>query len=311
MAAYRWLVPVLAAALPLAAQAQTAATVNGQAIPESAVERGLKRVPAEQRDKARPDILNFLIANALVDQYLTFQQKIEVPAADVEKRMSEIDAELKKINKDRAALYKDLAITEAEFKEQVVADLRWEKYAESKVNDAALQMTFEKHKDTFDGTLVRARHILLSPATDANKAELAKIKQQIEANVARDVEKLPADVREAERGKFVEEAFAAAAKEKSVCPSNRDGGDVNWFPRMGSMVESFAKAAFGLKLFEISDPVETHLGYHLILATARKPGQPVKFEEVREAVKDMYCLRLREALVAELKPKANIVIGPK
>ena len=47
------------------------------------------------------------------------------------------------------------------------------------------------------------------------------------------------------------------------------------------MVEPFAKAAFALKPYEMTDVVATEFGYHLILVTARKQGTPKKFEEVK------------------------------
>src|SRR5262249_34198888 len=61
---------------PPAADA-VAATVNGQAIPELAVYRGLQRVPPKHREQARKDILSYLIDNVVVEQYLT-QLKVEV-----------------------------------------------------------------------------------------------------------------------------------------------------------------------------------------------------------------------------------------
>ena len=52
------------------------------------------------------------------------------------------------------------------------------------------------------------------------------------------------------------------------------------FQGVGFMVEPFSRPAFALKPFEMSAPVKTQFGYHLILVTDRKPGRDVKFEEV-------------------------------
>jgi peptidyl-prolyl cis-trans isomerase C len=76
------------------------------------------------------------------------------------------------------------------------------------------------------------------------------------------------------------------------------------------MVEAFAKAAFALKPFEMSEPVQTQFGWHLILCTGRKPGQAVKFEDVKDEVREVYCNRLREAIAAHMKQNAKIVIKP-
>ena len=61
--------------------------------------------------------------------------------------------------------------------------------------------------------------------------------------------------------------FTDQARENSDCPSSRSGGDLGDFGR-GMMVAPFEEAAFALEVDEISGPVETEFGYHLILRTA-------------------------------------------
>ncbi len=59
------------------------------------------------------------------------------------------------------------------------------------------------------------------------------------------------------------ESFSELAKEHSMCPSKRNGGDLGDFGR-GQMVKEFEKAAFDLKKNETSGPVKTEFGWHII-----------------------------------------------
>jgi parvulin-like peptidyl-prolyl isomerase len=60
--------------------------------------------------------------------------------------------------------------------------------------------------------------------------------------------------------------FAELARKFSRCPSARAGGDLGHFGR-GRMVPSFEEAAFGLGVGDVSEPVRTQFGYHLIQRT--------------------------------------------
>jgi len=58
-------------------------------------------------------------------------------------------------------------------------------------------------------------------------------------------------------------SFEEVAKEKSLCPSRKQGGNLGWFAR-GQMVKEFENAAFSLAKDEISKPVKTQFGWHVI-----------------------------------------------
>ncbi len=59
------------------------------------------------------------------------------------------------------------------------------------------------------------------------------------------------------------EKFADVAKQVSLCPSGKKGGDLGTFTR-GKMVKEFEKAAFELQKGQVSGPVKTQFGYHII-----------------------------------------------
>lgn len=64
-------------------------------------------------------------------------------------------------------------------------------------------------------------------------------------------------------------SFAEAASEYSLCPSGYAGGDLGYFGR-GMMVKPFEDAAFDMEIGEISKPVQTQFGWHLIQLTDKK-----------------------------------------
>ncbi len=63
--------------------------------------------------------------------------------------------------------------------------------------------------------------------------------------------------------------FAQAAKEVSLCPSGQNGGDLGYFKK-GQMVKEFEDAAFSMDIGQISNPIKTQFGYHLIYLTDKK-----------------------------------------
>jgi len=304
-----------AAALP----AGNAALVNGRPITEVAVQRALKRVPPARQSEARPEIVNFLIDNALIEQYLV-AQRVPVDDKDVDAKVKQVADEVKKEGSTFEKLLQDLMLTEPELRAQIAAQLRWDKFAADQSTDQALHDLFDNNHDMFDGTTVHARHVLLTPAEGNPKASeetrirLADFKKQMEDEIAQGLAKLPASTdnleREKMRAKLTEQAFITLATKVSDCPSKAQGGDLGWFPRAGSMVEPFAKVSFSLKPGQISDVVTTQFGHHLILILERRPGKEIKFDDMKDDVREVYGDRLREALLARLRPAATITITP-
>jgi parvulin-like peptidyl-prolyl isomerase len=313
-------------AKPAAAQANAvAATVNGEPIPEIAIQRGLKRVPQDKHAEARHEILEFLIDNTLIEQNL-LQRSVVIEKKEIDGMVEKIKAEIIKQNETTKQKHtfeefmKELMLDETQLRAQIAADLRWEKFVNQQTDDKTLQTYCAQNKEMFDGSVVHARHILLTPkAGDAQAAartqqQLIAWKKQVEDQAAAGVAKLPPGTdaleKEKARVKLIEDGFAAIAQKESACPSKEKGGDIGTFPRVGAMVEQFAMAAFALKPYQISEPIKTQFGYHLILTTEKKPGQQANFDKIKDDVKEVYAAKLREGMVAKLRTDAKIVVTP-
>jgi peptidyl-prolyl cis-trans isomerase C len=95
---------------------------------------------------------------------------------------------------------------------------------------------FERQREVLDMSSVAAKHILVSAQHEAEDL-LKKMKEGV--------------------------AFEDLAQKFSKCPSGHQGGDLGEFGR-GRMVPSFEEAAFSLAVDEVSSPIRTQFGYHLI-----------------------------------------------
>ncbi|MBU3192336.1 peptidylprolyl isomerase [Clostridium bowmanii] len=106
-------------------------------------------------------------------------------------------------------------------------------------------------------------------------------------------------------------SFEEAAQKYSKCPSSAQGGSLGSFTR-GRMVPEFEKAAFELEVGEISEPVKTQFGYHLIKLDEKSLGEAKSLEESRQMiVKNILNQKQNEkyiSSVAELKNKYDIEI---
>lgn len=85
------------------------------------------------------------------------------------------------------------------------------------------------------------------------------------------------------RKKVNSKNFASIAKKESKGPSASKGGDLGWFTK-GSMVPEFEKAAFDLKPGQISKPVKTNFGWHIIHVRDSKKAVAKSFDDVKEIV---------------------------
>jgi peptidyl-prolyl cis-trans isomerase C len=307
-----------APAAPAVSPTAVAATVNGEPIYETLVQRGLAGSPPARRAQDRAEVLDYLVDKLAVDQHVR-QAGVTVEKAEVDKVVDEMRAEWKKAGKDFEKWLKEINATEAEVRSGIAEELRWEKYVSRQATDKALKELFESNKDLFDDTTVHVRHILLTPppgdekAAASAKARLEEVRKQIQAQVEAGLAKLPATAdklaREKARGNLLVEAFSAAAKEKSECSASKaTGGELGWFRKV-ALVRPFAEAAFALQPYQMSEVVKSRFGYHLILVVDRKPGRDVKFEDAKEMVKAVYGGRLFESLASQARGRSKVVIN--
>ncbi|MDB5569100.1 MAG: peptidylprolyl isomerase [Hyphomicrobiales bacterium] len=105
------------------------------------------------------------------------------------------------------------------------------------------------------------------------------------------------------------EDFAKVADEMSRDPGSK-GGDLGWFSK-DRMVPEFGEAAFKLKKGEISEPVKSQFGWHVIKLEDRRERSFPKLEEVREQVERYVVQKAQSEAVLALRNGAKIERSPK
>lgn len=140
------------------------------------------------------------------------------------------------------------------------------------VDEAALRKRYEQEKSRFMSAEQRlASHILIMVPADANAAA-QKAAEQKAAALSAQAKQPGAD-------------FAALAKANSQDDgSKNNGGELPWVARDGTMTKPFEDAMFSMQPGEISGPIKTEFGYHVLQLREIKPGQGKSFEEVRDVL---------------------------
>ncbi|MCQ4574364.1 MAG: peptidylprolyl isomerase [Candidatus Brocadiales bacterium] len=255
------------------------AIVNGEKVYNNAIEKRLKRLKGtdpSQMSGARDIILNEILTDIVVNQFVE-KEGIRAKDEEVEIVINGMRKTLRDNPRYNGKTLEDIlsagGTSIEEFKKKINNTVALRKYFTQKVNYDVLIEHFNENKDAFTGEEVRASHILIDTQSLKSKKDYAaafgrvhKIKKQLDDG---------AD-------------FAELAKTNSACPSAQKGGDLGFFTRSGMMTEPFAAAAFKLKVGEISEPVQTEFGFHIIKLTDRKGGGKVVFEDVKDQVEEHY-----------------------
>lgn len=308
------------------------ATVNDVPVPQSRfkeiydlkvkkyTDRGRDIPPSADR-RYRKSITERLIYNEVL------RQEAAARGVEVDKvKLAEREASQKQGIKDWDKHLQRRGETEQSLRDMYIAEILEQQFLENDgklvVTDKEVDEEYEKIKPNYksEGERIHAAHILIpigpqpQPTPGGEKAEPTpeeKERWRKEAMAKADELHKKATAAGAD--------FAQLAKENSVGPSADKGGDLGIFTK-DRMVEEFSVAAFKLKPGEISKPVETKFGIHIIKVLAKYPPGDLPKEALADQIKERLSQRklhqgrreLKEALLAKYKVK-NImeeVLGP-
>lgn len=319
----RLLVPLLAAAIALSGCgtvgvgnyfAPTAAVVNGFKIPEKKISQrsksALKQPESAARFQGPQGPINRLdlqrgILNELIQEELLVQEArklgLSVKTSEVEAQIEQYESRFGR--KEFLKSIADEGLTLAEVRvfikdqllvQKVVAEIT----KDSRLTDAQLMDFYNENKATYDEQ-VTAAHVLICANFDqaarncTHSPEDESLANQISA-----------------RAKAGED-FAALAKQYTIDPSNKEtGGELAPFGR-GRMAPEFEQAAFALQPGEISAPVKTAFGFHVIKLI--KKGKT--FEEAKAEIQQQLGQQQQQQAftewIREQMQKAKVRVNPK
>ena len=279
-----WLIAVLVLVAPAgrsvvtaSASERIAAIVNKDVILASDVDEETRNAAYRMRiDPA--DSLSFKklrkeVLNQLVEKHVLLAEAarlgITVTPAEVSKAVdNEIDGLKQRLGSEdnfRQALAQEHT-TEADLRKRYEPDVKdqlvisrlvgKEVQGKTTVTDTEVKTYFESHRDSLGKKpeQLRLAHILIAFEPDSMQVRRAKLKAD--------------SLRQAiSKG----ESFESIAQRFSDDPSARVGGDLGTFSR-GAMVSEFEATAFALKPMEISQPIRTRFGYHIIQVLEHYPA---------------------------------------
>ncbi len=159
------------------------------------------------------------------------------------------------------------------------------------LTDEAMHKVYDEAvKQIGDEKEVHARHILFrAPAGDEKASKEAE-------------DKIKAVIVRLKKG----EDFAKVAGEVTEDPSGKaNGGDLGYFSK-DQMVPEFSEAAFKLEQGQISEPVKTQFGWHVIKVEDKRVKPAPKFEEVKPQIENFVVRKAQAELVTKLRAEAKI-----
>ncbi|WP_414464187.1 peptidylprolyl isomerase [Hyphomicrobium sp. DY-1] len=188
--------------------------------------------------------------------------------------------------KDKLDQSADFQTRLAYLKRRALRELYFEKVIKAGVTDADARKIYDEQvKLLKPEEEVSARHILVD-----TEAEAKALKEKIDKG---------AD-------------FSQLAKENSKDPGSKDdGGNLGYFGH-GQMVPQFEEVVFKLKKGEVSDPVKTQFGWHLVKLEDRRVKQPPAFEIVKDRIIQSLLLRKAQQTAVSLRSGAKVdVVDPE
>lgn len=278
-----------------------AATINGEVIYRSELDREITAIARQygidltsEQGRGQRDEIVRIVLDQMIDQRLILQEARRQNAlatdAQVDQAVDEIKANFPSEAEFAFAL-DQRELTLNDLRERLRTTLTVQnlqaKVSTAVVTEEEIRKSFQANRAEYDRPAqVRVRHILVESEAEARLA-LARLG----------------------RGEKFEELAAQLSKD----PGSKDqGGDLGFVAR-GQLVPEFEEAAFALRPGQVSAPVKTQFGYHIIQLLEHKAAQPSTLDQVREQIRRQLLTQKQEAdftaWLKQIRQQAKITRG--
>ncbi len=268
---------------------RVAAIVDGHEISMGRLERFvMQRTGGRLLTPAANQIAQKEALNHLINRHIVFQKimltESKIGDSHVAIEMSKLTDRLAEVGKSIEVYLSENQLEKSELEYEFRWRLTWKRYLHKQLTESRLKSYFETYRRKFDGTKMRVAHILLADASSA-------------------IEKANAIKDEIGRGQI---GWSEAAAQHSIATSSaKSGGDIGWINYTGPMVPEFCSAAMELKQGQISNPIKTKFGVHLIKCLEIKEGK-IGPADARDQVRDDATRYLFDTIAKENRAKSNI-----
>ena len=241
---------------------EVAAKVDGIPIYLVEVTRLLQRFPKQAEDPQlaaaqQAVALEQLIHRRLVCAYLD-SQGIGAGKSEIDLQQESLEIALQQRGKTIEDHLKQNNLHLDALRHQWQWQIGWRKYLDRYLTDENLEKYFDQNKRKYDGTMLRVSHILIQVNRDAEPSDWDSAIAESQSIRKLIVEK--------------ELSWQDAVKKHSDAASAKEQGDAGWIEYQRPMPREFTDAAFALEANQISEPIRTAFGMHLVKITDTKPG---------------------------------------
>ena len=276
-----------------------------------ALEKMASQIPPQYLEQYKTQMRKNMLEQLVIEHLLMTEAKRGGIEASAEEVKEEINKQLAGQNmsiEDFKELLKAYGTSYEEQEEQIKNRLIFTKLIDQRLAGKTKVVTVDEARKFYDENTkefetpaqTRTSHILISAKSDDPNSD----PNQVKAAALAKAEELLKQIKEGAD-------FAELATKNSICPSGKDGGDLDFRPKGELGAPEYENAVAALELGQVSDVVETQFGYHIIKLTGQQDANTISFDEAEANIQlhlaDMQKGQLVQAYIAELLTNTKII----